>query len=354
MISGWDIILVGMNPYSIFLKEGFRTRSGHLLQKLLSLKGRGRVYYAYPEGEGGMAVERMGNSFSLVNLSSCSLSHLIKKEGLNQVLFWLYHPLLWHTIPPQSGVLLFDAVDYWVDHPSFSSCRGEIAKAYQQIRKKAQIIFTVSQELARFFQRKEGNVYWIRNAVPQCFLNGSFSPPEEVKNLPLPIIGYVGVMEDRFDTVLIKRLARSLEQKTILLVGPMWRQQEKILKKEEGVLSLGFRPYHDIPRFISSFQVGLIPHKVNSLTQSMDPIKIYEYLALGCPVVSTPVAGSSAFSSILKIASSHKAFIHAVKMVLKNPGPPERRKEAVKRETWEERIKEMQKIFIHYLYGRSR
>lgn len=348
MIPGWDLILIGMNPYRTFLGEGFRTRSGHLLQGLLSMKKRGRIYYAYPEG-GSKGLEKEGDGFYRVNLSCYSLSQLIKKEQLERVIYWLYHPLLLGAIPQGSGILLFDAVDNWGEHPAFSSCQEEVMASYEQLREQAQIIFTVSQERARFFHRPEGNVYWIPNAVPRHFLTTNPSPPQELKEIPSPLLGYVGVVQERFDVVLIERLAQDLDTGTILLVGPVMEKIKDLLAREKRIVFLGFRPYHEIPGIISSFQVGLIPHHVNALTQSMDPIKIYEYLALGCPVVSTPVAGAQAFSSVLTIASSHEEFIAGVKRAVKDPGSPAQRRKAVQGETWENRIKTMQEIIQNYM-----
>lgn len=350
MIPGWDMIIIGMNPYSIFEGEGFRTRSGHLLKCILSLKERGRLYYAYPDGGGYRVLDRGGGLY-LVDLTSCSLSLLIEREGLKEVIFWLYHPLLLHHIPKEKGILIFDAVDDLREHPSFSSSRREIERSYEEIQKRAQVIFTVSKELAQYFSYGRERVYAIRNGVPESFLHFRAKPLQEIENLPTPILGYVGIMEGRFDRDLIRKLASTLKRGTILLVGPIWEGLE-VLREERRITLLGFRPYHQIPSIINSFHVALIPHKVNRLTNSMDPIKIYEYLALGPPVVSTRVAGVEEFGEVVEIAASSQDFIRRVERVLKRPGLASLRREAVKDHTWEKRILTMQEILRESLYER--
>lgn len=341
MIPGWDMIIIGMNPYSIFEGEGFRTRSGHLLEMVISLKKRGSLYYAYPDRGGYGILDRGG--LALVDLSSCSLSQLVKREGLKKVIFWLYHPLLVDHIPKEMGILVFDAVDDLREHSSFSSCREEIEKKYRKIKEEAHLIFTVSKALAEVFSREKGWVYPIKNGVPEDFLVKTYKPLEELRGLEPPIIGYVGVMEGRFDVELIKMLARSLEKGTILLVGPIWEGLEE-LKGEERIKFLGFRPYSQVPSIIQSFQVALVPHLVNSLTESMDPIKLYEYLAFGCPIVSTKVAGAKDLEDVVEVADSREDFVAAVKEVIKEPGLASGRRLVAKRHTWEQRILTIQKI----------
>lgn len=346
MIPGWDLVVVGMNPYCIFEGEGFRTRSGHLIEEYLSLRDRGTLYYAYPEG-GATPFLHKGDGLYLVDLSSYSLHRLLEERRLKKVIFWLYHPLLLEEIPHR-GLLVFDGVDNWIKHPSFSSCQKQLKKAYRRIGERAHIIFTVSKELKELF-RGRGEVYQVRNGVPRSFLTLNPNPPPMIRGLEPPIIGYVGVMEGRFDVELLKDLARSLEGGTILLVGPIWGGLKSSLKGVERICTWGFHPYQQIPPIIASFQVAIIPHLVNDFTKSMDPLKLYEYLALGCPVVTTAVAGVEEFSSVIKIAADREDFIEKVKEYLADPGSSVCRKKMVENETWRERIKEMQRILRAYL-----
>lgn len=344
MIPGWDVVVIGMNPYSIFEREGFRTRSGHLIQGILSLKERGTLYYAYPDSEGYGILDK-GRGLTLIDLSSCSLLQLVEREGLKKVIFWLYHPLLLDHIPKEKGILVFDAVDDLREHSSFSSCREEILNHYRRIKEEAHLILTVSKGLEEYFSREKGWVYCIKNGVPEDFFVKKYKPLEELKGLDPPIIGYVGVMEGRFDVELIKMVAHSIVEGTVLLAGPIWEGMEE-LKNEERITFLGFRPYKQVPSIIQSFQVALIPHLVNPLTESMDPIKLYEYLAVGCSVVSTRVAGVEEFEDVIEIADSREEFVIAVKRVLKEPGLSSVRREAAKGHTWKKRILEIQRLLM--------
>ncbi|MCR6493755.1 glycosyltransferase [Cellulomonas sp. P24] len=99
---------------------------------------------------------------------------------------------------------------------------------------------------------------------------------------------------DRFDVDAARATARTLgESASVVLVGPvvdLTREDYRALQ-EDGVVILGPRPWDKIPAYLQHADVLLVPHVVNDFTESLDPIKLYEYRAVRRPVVATPVAG---------------------------------------------------------------
>lgn len=98
-------------------------------------------------------------------------------------------------------------------------------------------------------------------------------------------IGYVGSIAEWFDWPLVAALAASLPEVTVRLVGPEFVPRPSGLPN--NIEFLGERPQPDIPNLVREFAVGLIPFKVNELTEGVDPIKYYEYRSMGLPVWST-------------------------------------------------------------------
>lgn len=98
-------------------------------------------------------------------------------------------------------------------------------------------------------------------------------------------IGYVGSIAEWFDWPLVCELAASLPEVTIRLVGPEFVSRPSDLPT--NIEFLGARPQPEIPNLVREFAVGLIPFKVNELTEGVDPIKYYEYRSMGLPVWST-------------------------------------------------------------------
>lgn len=110
---------------------------------------------------------------------------------------------------------------------------------------------------------------------------------------PAPVAVYVGTLqEERLDVELVVELAREVPGLAVALVGPdalSPASRERL--DAAGVHRLGPRPYHDVPAYLQHADVVVVPHRVTPFTESLDPIKAYECLAVGRPTVATPVAG---------------------------------------------------------------
>ena len=120
-------------------------------------------------------------------------------------------------------------------------------------------------------------------------------PPEDIAHLPRPLIGYVGTLEDRVDWPLMGRLAKSNPTASIVLVGRLgpdcgasWRLDRQRCLALPNVHAIGWRPQATIDAYNRSFDLGLIPYRVDHpFNVACCPTKIMDYMAAGRPVVST-------------------------------------------------------------------
>ena len=136
---------------------------------------------------------------------------------------------------------------------------------------------------------------------------------------PGPVVLYLGTLHrDRLDVDLTAALARALQGRArLVLVGPVALDREdQALLSSAGALLLGPREHTAVPAYLTHADVLVVPHVVTPFTDSLDPIKVYEYLAAARPVVSTPVAGfrdlTEAHVSVVEPAS----FVSAVEREL--------------------------------------
>jgi glycosyltransferase involved in cell wall biosynthesis len=113
--------------------------------------------------------------------------------------------------------------------------------------------------------------------------------PEEYKKIPKPIVVYVGAIDYWFDFDLINYLAAQLKDISFVLIGPDSIARQR-LEDRTNIHLLGRKPYNRLPSFLSNADVGIIPFNVEKhpeLVNRINPLKLYEYLACGLPVVST-------------------------------------------------------------------
>jgi glycosyltransferase involved in cell wall biosynthesis len=128
------------------------------------------------------------------------------------------------------------------------------------------------------------------------------------------------VNSERFDTELLLASARAIPDATFVLVGPIERGIADRLEAQGpvNVHVLGARPYEDMPRYVSAFDVGVVPYLLNDFNAGADPIKVYEYLAMGKPVVSVAIPAVEELGMVVTIAHSEDGFIEGIRAALRD------------------------------------
>jgi glycosyltransferase involved in cell wall biosynthesis len=132
---------------------------------------------------------------------------------------------------------------------------------------------------------------------------------------------YVGTLHrERLDVDLVTDLARSIPCCAVVLVGPdaLDQASRNQLLVEPNVQLLGARPYRSVPGYLQHADVLIVPHLVSSFTESLDPIKGYEILAVGRPAVVTPVAGLRDLGPPVRCVA-RDAFVDTVRNILADP-----------------------------------
>jgi glycosyltransferase involved in cell wall biosynthesis len=107
--------------------------------------------------------------------------------------------------------------------------------------------------------------------------------------LPRPRLGFYGVIDERFDTQLLARAAEMRPDWQFIMIGPVVKISPEELPARPNIHYLGPKTYAELPRYLSGWDVALMPFAMNESTEFISPTKTPEYLASGRPVVSTPV-----------------------------------------------------------------
>jgi len=183
------------------------------------------------------------------------------------------------------------------------------------------VIVTAQTLLEKYQSKTSGKIFCVPNGVDlKLFWEASRQTPADLRNMKRPIIGFVGVLFKFIDYDLITYVADKNKDCSVALVGPIepWGTKEAIekLTKRKNIYLLGKKKREEIPSYIAQFDVCINPFKVDQVSRSANPLKIYEYLACGKPIVSTDMESlklDKLISSEIDFAADYFAFDKLVK-----------------------------------------
>jgi glycosyltransferase involved in cell wall biosynthesis len=163
--------------------------------------------------------------------------------------------------------------------------------------------------------------------------------PGALAALPRPRIGYVGLLSHFLDFEVLEALRKSRRGGTLVLIGPGTPATAGALRElsaREGVAVLGPKAYEEIPAWMQALDVGVIPFRANDPhVRGINPNKVYQYLASGIPVVTTPVLDLEPRAPHLQFASGPADTVAAVHRALDETAPREARRALARPHDWD-------------------
>ena len=289
-------------------------------------------------------------------LLRAQVNRAMDKLGFKDVISWSFLP----SSAPVSGTLGEELVVYHCvdEFSAFSDAPArQIRELEQRLLRKADVVICSSEKLRLDKARTNPNSHLVQHGVDLEHFARAYDPrtsiPDEVKNLPGPVIGFWGLIADWVDLRLIRHVADSYSGGSVVLLGSSTTDMSP-LDGARNVHFLGRRPYADLPRYAKAFDVALMPFKVNELTLASNPLKVREYLAAGLPVVSTAIPEVERLS-VCRIGKDFDGVVREISTAISaGPGPSEVRAAQVRSEGWEARVAEMQEIVASALGSRKK
>ncbi|WP_230406382.1 glycosyltransferase [Flavobacterium fluviale] len=156
----------------------------------------------------------------------------------------------------------------------------------------ADIIFTGGKSLYESKKQFHSKVYCFPSSVDEQHfakaLNG-ITVAADISNLPSPIVGYYGVIDERIDLELLHETAQKLPNVSFVMIGPLAKIEEADLPKEANIHYLGMKSYNELPHYLKAFDIAMMPFALNDATKYISPTKTLEYMAAGKPIISTKI-----------------------------------------------------------------
>ena len=223
----------------------------------------------------------------------------------------------------------------------------------EEIIRKYDFTLTTSKELTRLKSQFSPNVHFHPNAADiDNFLRAATIPlekPKELEGITQKIIGYTGSIEYRTDFELLKKVADFHKDKMLVFVGPVYSEEPKNVGLDSlpNVIFIGPKKITELPYYLQYMDCVLIPFRLTTLTKSIYPLKINEYLAAGKPVIATHFSEDIyTFREVAYIAENHDEFIKLIDTaLLENSEEKKQARIALARQnTWTARVEAFWKI----------
>lgn len=212
---------------------------------------------------------------------------------------------------PQSHIV-FDYID---DAFGFTRYPPFVRDLWDKMLRRADCVIATSQTLAsRIKQSVPREVVLVPNGVESERFTEKGNEPVPV-DLPAdgrPVIGYVGSVYPWIDFELVEAAVKNFPRFHFVFVGQKHVEVREPLARlcaYENFRYIGAKPYSEIPGYLRAFHVGLIPFRRNTLTEGVNPVKLYEYAAAGLPIVATDFSDDTRnFGNVVFVARSSEEF----------------------------------------------
>jgi glycosyltransferase involved in cell wall biosynthesis len=240
---------------------------------------------------------------------------------------WYYTPMMLpFSRHLAADVTVYDAMD---ELSKFRFAPAKLLELEQELIDKADVVFTGGSSLYEAKKNRHDNVHCFPSSVDRTHFakaRAELFDPADQEDLPLPRLGFYGVIDERFDTELLDQVAAMRPDWSFVMVGPVVKISEDDLPKRHNIHYLGGKTYGELPAYLSGWDVALMPFAMNESTQFISPTKTPEYLAGGKPVVSTPIRDVVRHYGQLEgvgIAASPQEFVVACERALELAHNPE-------------------------------
>ncbi len=268
---------------------------------------------------------------------------------------WYYTPMMLpfsRHLPAECTV--YDCMD---ELANFKDAPAELIPLERELLAEADLVFTGGHSLYEAKRGAHPRIYPFPSSVDVAHFaraREAGADPADQADLPRPRLGFYGVVDERMDLALLTALADARPDCALVIVGPVVKISPDDLPRRPNIHYLGAKSYAELPDYLRGWDVALMPFAINDATRFISPTKTPEYLAAGCPVVSTPITDVVRHYGALagvRIAGTHEEFIAACTAALAARGEDwlEQSDAALADSSWDRTFRQMDGLIAETL-----
>ena len=272
----------------------------------------------------------------------------MRENGFENPILWVYSPVTADLVDqvPHSA-LIYDCVDRHSAYGGFMN--PQLVDAMElELAGKADAVFATADSLAERLRKAKPDARFIPNGANfERFVQASQPQPvpEDMQEIPHPIFGFVGALQTCIEYGFVETAARAHPEWSFVWIGNEKPGADlSALRQLANVYFLGVKPNEKLPEYLAQFDACLNLFAESELSKDVSPLKFYEYLATGKPIISTRQPDQVLqYTPIIHIAANAQDFISCCEQALRDT-QPERvsaRIEEGRKSSWDARVREI-------------
>ncbi len=261
---------------------------------------------------------------------------------------WFYDPMAVTAFAGKmnESVIVYDCMD---ELSKFRGAHPELVKRERELLAISDVVFAGGPKIWKSKRLHNSNCFSYGCGVDRKHfdkvLDANTIIAPDLADLPRPIFGYIGVVDERLDYELAARLADETPNGSVVYVGPWTKVDPAKFPQRPNLHWLGGRDYSELPTYAKGFDVCMMPFAINEATEFINPTKALEYMATGKPIVSTAIEDVVLqFSEAVEIGDSHEEFIRLAHRAARRADKKkiEHGLKLVRRNSWEAIVRKLE------------
>lgn len=254
------------------------------------------------------------------------LDDLLTQLNPQSLIAWYVTPMMLafsdHLKP---DLIIYDNMD---ELSAFLHAPRDLIDLEKELLARADAVFTGGMSIFEAKQSRHNNIHAFPSSIDkphfQQARDWTGAEPDDQSEIPHPRIGWFGVIDERFDAVLLRDLAALKPDWQFVMIGPVVKIDPSGLPQSGNIHWLGQKSYQNLPAYLASWDAAIIPFAINESTRFISPTKTPEFLAAGVPVAATPVRDivrPYGDLGLVQIADTAKGMADALKRAMDMHGP---------------------------------
>jgi GT2 family glycosyltransferase/glycosyltransferase involved in cell wall biosynthesis len=220
--------------------------------------------------------------------------------------------------------VVYDCMDEWTNFPGFGE---SVLSLEESLVRRSDVTVVSADRLLEKWKDAAPRLVLAKNGIDAEHYRKLYGENDLLADARRPIIGYYGALASWVDVPLLTKIADAHPDATLVLAGGHFDVDLTPIAKRRNVRLLGQRPYDEMPKLLYDFDACMIPFLVNDITEATNPVKFYEYLYGGKPVVAPALTELLPYANISYLARGHDEFLAQLRRALAEPPNDPRRAE---------------------------